>query len=120
MINRRDALKRIGGLAGAATFGKFLSACGSDSDGGPVGITTYVYLMLENRTYDHVFGARSMLEGKPGNGLTAAMTNPDLNNVPIAPFEPTSMSSSCASAPIPRIAGSARATSGTTEPTMAS
>ncbi len=90
MINRRDALKRIGGLAGAATFGRFLSACDSE-DGGPVGITTYVYLMLENRTYDHVFGARSMLEGKPGNGLTAAMTNPDLNGTPVAPFEPTSM-----------------------------
>lgn len=90
MINRRDALKRIGGLAGAATFARFLPACG-DSDGGPVGITTYVYLMLENRTYDHVFGARSLLEGKPGNGITATMTNPDANGVPVALYEPTSM-----------------------------
>jgi phospholipase C len=90
MISRRDALKRIGGLAGAATLGKFLSACGSD-DSGPVGITTYVYLMLENRTYDHVFGARSMLEGKPGDGLTAGMTQPDLNGQPVAIYEPTSM-----------------------------
>ena len=91
MINRRDALKRLGALAGAATFPKFLSGCGSDEDGGPVGITTYVYLMLENRTYDHVFGARSMLEGKPGNGLTSTMGNPDINGTVIAPFEPTSM-----------------------------
>jgi len=91
-INRRDALKRIGGLAGAATLGKFLSACGDDGgDGGPVGITTYVYVMLENRTYDHVFGARSMLEGKPGNGLTAGMTQPDLGGNPVAIYEPTSM-----------------------------
>jgi len=93
MINRRDALKRIGGLAGAATLGKVLSACGDGGgDDGPVGITTYVYLMLENRTYDHVFGARSMLEGKPGNGLTMDMRNPDLNGNMIAPYEPTSMS----------------------------
>jgi phospholipase C len=93
MINRRDALKRIGGLAGAAAATRFLSACRSDGDDGPVGITTYVYVMLENRTYDHVFGARSMLEGKPGNGLTADMNNPDVNGTPIAPFEPTSMAS---------------------------
>ena len=71
MITRRDALKRMGALAGLAAGGKFLSACGSDDDG-PVGITNYVYLMLENRTYDHVLGARK-LEGLGGDGLTTAM-----------------------------------------------
>ena len=44
MINRRQAIKTIGGLAGMASLSKFLPACGGDDD--PVGITTYVYLML--------------------------------------------------------------------------
>lgn len=89
-MNRRDALKTIGGLAGAATLGKFLSACGSNDDG-PVGITTYVYLMLENRTYDHVFGARSWKEGKPGDGLRDGMTQLDTSNMPVAPYQPMNL-----------------------------
>src|SRR5579862_7470844 len=99
MINRRDAIKRIGGLAGAAGLAKFLPSCKSD-DGGPVGITTYVYMMLENRSYDHYFGARSMMApangGLPGgegiamgDGLQPTMFNPDVNNMPISPWLPT-------------------------------
>ena len=56
---------------------KFLPACSGD-DSAPRGITTYVYMMMENRSYDHVFGARKLLEGLPGDGLTAGMKNPDL------------------------------------------
>ena len=41
------------------------------------GIKHYVYMMLENRTYDNVFGARKLLEGKPGDGLVTGMQNPD-------------------------------------------
>src|SRR5262245_41138840 len=89
MMNRRDALKTIGGVAGAATLGRFLPACYGDD--GPVGITTYVYLMLENRTYDHVLGARSWLDGKPGDGLRDGMTQPDISGAPIALFEPTNI-----------------------------
>ena len=89
MMKRRDALKTIGGLAGAAGIAKFLPGCG---DGGgeedPVGITTYVYLMLENRTYDHVFGARK-LQGLPGDGLRPGLSNPDMNGNPVAPYEAT-------------------------------
>lgn len=86
MINRRDAIKRLGGMAGAATLWRFLPGCGS-SDNVP-NHPVYVYMMMENRTYDHYFGARSMLEGKPGDGLTMAMSNPDLNGNPVAPYEP--------------------------------
>lgn len=85
MMRRRDALKTIGGLAGAATFSKFLTACGDSDDSAP---PTMVFMMMENRTYDHVFGARSLLDGKPGNGLTAGMSNPDLNGTPVAIYEP--------------------------------
>jgi phospholipase C len=40
---------------------------------------------MENRTYDHYLGSRSLLEGKPGDGLVEGMMNPDLagNPVPI-------------------------------------
>lgn len=81
-MRRRDALKTIGGLAGAATMAKFLPGCSDESK--PKGITTWVYLMMENRTYDHMLGARS-LEGLPGDGLKAVMANKDINgtSVPI-------------------------------------
>jgi phospholipase C len=87
MMKRRDALKAIGGLGAAAGMAKFLPGCGG-GDEGPGGITTYVYMMMENRSYDHLFGARSMLEGKPGDGLSANMTNPDRNGTPIRPWAP--------------------------------
>jgi phospholipase C len=87
-MNRRDALKTIGGIAGAATLGKFLPGC---SDDGKEGITTYVYLMLENRTYDHVFGARSWKEGKPGDGLRDGITQLDANNMPVSLYQPMNL-----------------------------
>ena len=89
MINRRDALKRIGGLAGAAGLSRLLSACGDNSGGGPEGITTVVYMMLENRSYDHYFGARKLVEGRPGDGLDMTMSCPDSAGNMIKPFEPT-------------------------------
>lgn len=92
MTTRRDAFKKLGGLAALAGLTKFLPACGDDTsssdgptpDSGPevVGITTYVYLMMENRSYDHYLGARS-LEGKPGDGITPALANPDLGGAPV-------------------------------------
>lgn len=88
-MKRRDALKTIGGLAGAATLAKFLPGCGGD--GGPTGITTYVYLMMENRTYDHVFGARALM-GMPGDGLRAGLTQPDSNGTPRALYIPDDLS----------------------------
>jgi phospholipase C len=86
MMKRRDALKTIGGLGAAAGVARYLPGCGGDD--GPSGITTYVYMMMENRSYDHFFGARSMMEGKPGDGLKAGMTNLDTGGTPIAPFTP--------------------------------
>ncbi|HEY5948956.1 MAG TPA: alkaline phosphatase family protein [Kofleriaceae bacterium] len=85
-MNRRQAIKTIGGLAGMAGLSKFLPACGGDGE--DVGITTYVYLMLENRTFDHVFGARK-LQGiaNAGDGLTATMSNPDSSGTPITVYE---------------------------------
>ncbi len=88
MMKRRDALKTIGGLASAAGIARYVPGCGGGDDG-PTGITTYVYMMMENRSYDHLFGARSMLEGKPGDGLTATMRSADINGQLVAPWHPT-------------------------------
>lgn len=86
-MNRRDAIKALGATLGAASMTKLLSACG---DGGEEGITTFVFMMMENRSYDHYLGARS-LEGLPGDGLVAGMSNPDLdgNPVEIYPADPS-------------------------------
>src|SRR5829696_1137188 len=88
-MKRRDALKTLGGLAGAAGMARLLPGCNSEGeDRRPVGITTYVYLMMENRTYDAVLGARA-LEGRPGDGLRPGFSNPDLNGTPVASFAAT-------------------------------
>src|SRR5262245_29541125 len=81
-MRRREALKTLGGIAGTASVARFLGGCGSDDPGG---ITTIVYLMMENRSYDHQLGARA-LEGLPGDGLAAGMSSPDLDGNPIAPY----------------------------------
>lgn len=81
MTNRRDVLRTLGGLAGAATLARLLPACADDD--GPVGITTIVYLMMENRSYDHLLGARAFVEGKGGDGPDPGATNPDLAGAPV-------------------------------------
>ena len=98
MMKRRDALKTIGGLAGAASLAKLLPGCGDGGEGPdhpewknrPPGITHYVYLMLENRSYDHVLGARA-LEGLGGDGLRAGMTNPDRNGAAVPLYVPSDL-----------------------------
>jgi phospholipase C len=89
MMKRRDALKTLGGIGAAAGMARFLPAC-SGGDG-PHGITTYVYLMMENRSYDHFLGARAMApENKPGDGLPTPTTfsNLDINGVAVTSFTP--------------------------------
>src|ERR1043165_9868204 len=86
MMKRRDALKTIGGLGAAAGMARFLPGCGGDD--GPKGITTYVYMMMENRSYDHYLSGRSMLEGKAGDGLVATMANPDLDGTWVPIWKP--------------------------------
>jgi len=95
MISRRQAIKRIGGIAGAVTMSKFLSACSSD-DEPPA---TMVFMMMENRTYDHVFGGRK-IQGLGGNGLELGMTQPDVNGTLVPIYEPpVSVEELCANDP---------------------
>jgi phospholipase C len=100
MMKRRDALRTLGGIGAAAGVARFLPGCGggthTTADAGKdgsdaVGITTYVYMMMENRSYDHFFGARSMApENKRGDGLPTPTTfsNPDINGVAVTSFTP--------------------------------
>ena len=92
MMKRRDALKTLGGLGAAAGMARFLPGCSGGGDGdGPHGITTYVYMMMENRSYDHLFGARAMApESKPGDGLPTPTTfsNLDLKGAAVTSFTP--------------------------------
>jgi phospholipase C len=82
-MKRRDLLKSMGAFAGAAGLSRILPACGGDSSG-PGSISNVVLLMFENRSYDHWLGARSMLEGKPGDGITAGMSNRDADGNEVA------------------------------------
>ena len=88
-MKRRDALKTLGGLASMVGMTKLLPGCGDGDSGAPKrppGISTIVYLMLENRSYDHALGARN-LEGLGGDGLDNAKPMPDLDGTMVAPFE---------------------------------
>lgn len=89
-MRRREALKRLGALAGAAAGTRLLAACDSD-DSGEEGITTIVVVTMENRSYDHMMGARTLVEGLPGDGLVAGMTNPDVDGNAVDIFRDTVM-----------------------------
>jgi phospholipase C len=105
-MRRRDALKSIGTLAGAGAASRLLAGCGddrrraagdagggADAGGGPdaavQGITTYVVVMLENRSYDHLLGARKLIEDLPGDGLTADMSNLDVDDTVVPVYRET-------------------------------
>jgi len=86
-MKRREALKTMGALAGAAVSTRFLPGCASD-DKLPPGIDHVVVVMLENRSYDHFLGARA-LQGLGGDGLTAAMSNPNTAGTSVPVYEAT-------------------------------
>jgi len=53
-------------------------------------IDTVIIVMMENRSFDHYFGARKLVEGRVVNGLDAGFSNPrpDGSRVPIFPLDP--------------------------------
>jgi phospholipase C len=90
MITRRNALKRLGAMAGAAAVGPKLIGCGDNEQVVRRGITHFVEICMENRSYDHWLGARKLM-GLPnaGDGLTADMSNKrkDGSEVQVYPAE---------------------------------
>jgi phospholipase C len=85
-VKRREALKTIGAMAGAAGVAKVLTGC--DGPRRPAGIHHIVVVMMENRSYDHLLGARRF-EGRPGDGLLATMANRNLAGASIPVFPGT-------------------------------
>lgn len=51
------------------------------------GIDHIVVLMMENRSFDHYFGALQLVEGKPVDGLTGTESNLNLALEPVTVFE---------------------------------
>ncbi len=80
-MRRREALKTIGGLAAVSA----LPSCDDGTAPAPPS-PTRIFLMMENRSYDHMLGARAF-EGLGGDGLRAGMSNPDSSGARVAAFE---------------------------------
>ncbi len=104
-VNRRDALKGLGALLtagcgqGAKTNADTQASSGegdSAAEAPPDGfgwdliryhIDTVVVLMMENRSFDHMLGARSLVEGATDvDGLTEEMSNPHPDGSTVAVF----------------------------------
>lgn len=80
VVPRRTVLKGLGATG--------LVGCGPPGSGTvpvvPGTIDTVVICMMENRSFDHVFGSLSLLEGRTDvDGLVQGMSNPDLDGVEI-------------------------------------
>ncbi len=91
-ITRRQALRYIGGATGALCTPALLSACGSSSSSSSdlqpeeLDIETVVFVMMENRSFDHYFGALSLEEGRAVDGLRSGLSNPRPDGSLVAPF----------------------------------
>jgi len=92
-MRRRTAIKTLGALGAAAGAPRLLAGCGDNQGGGgdagptlPPGIDHIVAVMMENRSYDHYFGSRSLIEGLPGDGLPPGASNLDLGGQPVEIF----------------------------------
>ena len=84
--SRREALK---GAAAVAAVG--CKPRGSEGEGAdaviPGSVDTVILIMMENRSFDHWFGARALLEGRlDEDGLTSDMVNLNSAGEAVAPF----------------------------------
>jgi phospholipase C len=71
-----------------------MAGCGSDSNSlaaaslrpEDLDIETVIFVMMENRSFDHYFGALSSSEGRSVDGLRPGLGNPDVDGTVIEPF----------------------------------
>lgn len=77
VMSRRAALAGLGALGVGCRPQK-----GSKAPPTPGSIDTVIVVMMENRSFDHVFGSYSLLEGKEVDGLVAGMSNPAKDGTP--------------------------------------
>jgi phospholipase C len=95
VITRRTALKRLGAIAGAAAIGPKATGCGDNQGPPPTaarGITHLVEVCMENRSFDHLLGARALLgAANAGDGLGSAMQNPRTDGTLVKVFPTDTM-----------------------------
>jgi phospholipase C len=84
-VTRREVLAGAGAIAGAAGAASCKTDEGdSAGDLGPATIDTIVVVMMENRSFDHMLGGLTLVEGRSDvDGVTAEMSNPDADGNPV-------------------------------------
>jgi phospholipase C len=86
-LTRRSAIKGLGATA-LTPLAKACAPGGAPAVPASVAdrIDTVVVVMMENRSYDHYFGARSLLDGLDGDGLAPGMSNARSDGTVIEPY----------------------------------
>lgn len=94
-LTRREALRYLARTTGALTLAPHLIGCGDDDVGytfaeeplrpEELDIETVIVVMMENRSFDHYFGAYRLVEGRAVDGLQAGFHNtlPDGTPIPV-------------------------------------
>lgn len=86
-VTRRQVLAGAGAMAGAAGTQACKPDPGDSVDPGPATIDTIILVMMENRSFDHMLGAMTLLEGRADvDGVTADMSNADSQGVPVSVY----------------------------------
>lgn len=95
-LSRRDALREVIKLVGVAAAAPLINACGGSSSGAlsasdllpeDVPVDHVVFVMMENRTFDHYFGSLSLVEGRTDvDGLTGTEANALPDGTPVSSF----------------------------------
>lgn len=83
---RREVLASAGAGVVAGCSTKTDSSPAGDTAAGPATIGHVVVIMMENRSFDHMLGARKLLEGVAVDGLDATMANADADGNAVAPY----------------------------------
>lgn len=94
-LDRRTALKGLSATAAAAMVGKMATGCAPEPGELPPldfdlirsRVDNVVLLMMENRSFDHYFGALSLEEGRTEvDGLTPGLSNPHPDGSSVEPY----------------------------------
>jgi|SoiMethySBSTD1v2_1073268.scaffolds.fasta_scaffold20531_3 phospholipase C len=96
-LTRRDVLQGVGAMVGTAAIGCSDDDAGNQSQTPAVNLSpeqllknidAIVVVMMENRAFDHYYGAYELVEGRKVDGLTGNESNPapDGSTVTIGPI----------------------------------
>ncbi|MBZ0253635.1 MAG: hypothetical protein K8I02_09880, partial [Candidatus Methylomirabilis sp.] len=103
-MSRREAMVHMAKAFGAASLAPILGSCGNSSGGSSIVVPSMlqpsdlrgkidhiVFMMMENRSFDHYFGSLSLPKGAGGEGRTDVdgLTGAETNNLPTGKPVPT-------------------------------